>query len=60
MSDGGRALELVRCIQDALQDSSPHVAALGLDALGRLCEDDAVDFYTAWRVVAGIHPRLPK
>ncbi len=56
---GGKALELVHAVQDALQDSAATVVSLGLDALRTLCADDFVDFWGAWRVVAELHPAPP-
>ncbi|KAG2488037.1 hypothetical protein HYH03_013343 [Edaphochlamys debaryana] len=34
-------------------------AALGLEAMGILAEEDVLDFYTAYKVVHRWHPRLP-
>ncbi|KAI8466909.1 MAG: hypothetical protein J3K34DRAFT_524154 [Monoraphidium minutum] len=58
-SGSGRALELVWSLQDGLADPCPAAAAMALDGLAALCADDAVDFYAAWRVVAGAAPRPP-
>lgn len=58
-SGSHRALELVHSIQDCMSDSNPEVAALGFDALAALCHDDAIDFYSAWKVVQRLYPTLP-
>ncbi|CAI7769478.1 unnamed protein product, partial [Closterium sp. NIES-53] len=57
--DTDRAVRLVLSVQAAIESPSPLVAALGLDALAALCAADAVDFFTAWKVVARSHPSLP-
>ncbi|GAQ88025.1 ARM repeat superfamily protein [Klebsormidium nitens] len=57
--DAARGVELVLGIQAAIQDPNPVVSALGLESLEVLCEDDAIDFYTAWRVVRRTFPTLP-
>ncbi|GBG74933.1 hypothetical protein CBR_g19447 [Chara braunii] len=55
-----RGIELVLAIQGCIEDRScPSIVALGLDALAHLCHDDAIDFYTAWRVISKTIPSLP-
>ena len=46
-------------MQEALQDESDAVAALGMEAMSLLCEADTLDFYAAWRVVQQQFPTLP-
>ncbi|KAG1676514.1 hypothetical protein FOA52_000057 [Chlamydomonas sp. UWO 241] len=57
--DVSRGLELISAVQDACVDKSHSVAALGLQSLAAMCEQDVLDFYKAWGVVARAHPRLP-
>ncbi|GJP60207.1 hypothetical protein CLOP_g17418 [Closterium sp. NIES-67] len=57
--DTDRAVRLVLSVQAAIESRHPLVAAFGLDALAALCAADAVDFFTAWKVVARSHPSLP-
>eukprot|EP01025_Chloroclados_australasicus_P020234 TRINITY_DN212_c2_g1_i5.p1 TRINITY_DN212_c2_g1~~TRINITY_DN212_c2_g1_i5.p1 ORF type:complete len:1026 (-),score=120.84 TRINITY_DN212_c2_g1_i5:1003-4080(-) len=54
-----RALELVQEIQQCLEDDDSTVQALGLQCLVNLCEDDAIEFYSAWRVVHRLFPSPP-
>ncbi|GFR47066.1 hypothetical protein Agub_g8752, partial [Astrephomene gubernaculifera] len=52
--------ELVSALQQCIRDCGcPPAAALGLEALGVLVEEDVLDFYAAYRVVHRWHPRLP-
>lgn len=47
-----RGVELVSALQQCIRDADcPAAAALGLEALGVLCEEDVLDFYKAWKVV---------
>lgn len=47
-----RGVELVSALQQCISDAGcPAAAALGLEALGVLCEEDVLDFYKAWKVV---------
>ncbi|GIL62056.1 hypothetical protein Vafri_16372, partial [Volvox africanus] len=58
--DPGRGVELVSALQQAIRDPDcPAAAALGLEALAVLAEEDVLDFYTAYRVVHRWHPSLP-
>jgi hypothetical protein len=57
--DPVKGTELVLLIQSGLQDSLPGVVALHLQSLCTLCEEDVVDFYTAWRVVRKLVPTRP-
>ena len=47
--DPFRGLELVSAVQEALHDPSPCVSALGLRALGIMCETEVLDFYKAFK-----------
>lgn len=42
-----------------MEDTCEAVAALGLQAIALLCEDDVLEFYAAWRVVHRAFPKLP-
>ncbi|KXZ46761.1 hypothetical protein GPECTOR_41g726 [Gonium pectorale] len=71
--DPGRGVELVSALQQAITDGAPPsaglpgrraegcpaAAALGLEALGCLAEEDVVDFYSAFRVVHSRPPAPP-
>ncbi|KAL0024565.1 hypothetical protein WJX79_008006 [Trebouxia sp. C0005] len=58
--DSTRGLELVRAIQECVEDQCESVAALGLQAIALLCEDDVLEFYAAWRVVHKALPKIPQ
>ncbi|XP_074292978.1 protein RST1-like isoform X1 [Silene latifolia] len=47
-----KGIELILSIAGCIECRDAVVQALGLQSLGFLCEADAVDFYTAWDVVA--------
>ncbi|GLI61002.1 hypothetical protein VaNZ11_003262, partial [Volvox africanus] len=58
--DPGRGVELVSALQQAIRDPDcPAAAALALEALAVLAEEDVLDFYKAYRVVHRWHPSLP-
>ncbi|KAL3139450.1 hypothetical protein ABBQ38_003780 [Trebouxia sp. C0009 RCD-2024] len=57
--DSSRGVELVRAIQECVEDPYEAVAALGLQAIALLCEDDVLEFYAAWRVVHRAFPKVP-
>ena len=42
-----------------MEDPCEAVAALGLQAVALLCEDDVLEFYAAWRVVHKAFPKMP-
>ncbi|KAL0048382.1 hypothetical protein WJX82_001959 [Trebouxia sp. C0006] len=58
--DSTRGVELVRAIQECMEDKCESVAALGLQAIALLCEDDVLEFYAAWRVVHKVLPKIPQ
>ncbi|KAH9602275.1 hypothetical protein KSS87_015436 [Heliosperma pusillum] len=47
-----RGIELILSIAGCIECRDAIVQALGLQSLGFLCEADAIDFYTAWDVIA--------
>ena len=55
-SGSGRALECVGALQDCLTDPCPAVAALAVQAIATLTHQDALDFYSAWGVLAQLLP----
>ena len=50
LKDAHRGLELISAVQEAVNDPSPGVAALGLRSLSVICEHDVLDFYLAFKV----------
>ncbi|DBA89263.1 TPA: hypothetical protein ACH3X1_016403 [Trebouxia sp. C0004] len=58
--DSTRGVELARAIQECMEDNCESVAALGLQAIALLCEDDVLEFYAAWRVVHKALPKIPQ
>ena len=46
-------------LQECVGDKCGSVAALGLQAIALLCEDDVLEFYAAWRVVHKALPKMP-
>ena len=50
VKDAHRGLELISAVQEAVNDPSPGVAALGLRSLSAMCEHDVLDFYLAFKV----------
>lgn len=46
-------------LQECVGDKCESVAALGLQAIALLCEDDVLEFYAAWRVVHRAFPKMP-
>ncbi len=47
-------------LQECMEDKCESVAALGLQAIALLCEDDVLEFYAAWRVVHKALPKIPQ
>ncbi len=47
-------------LQECMEDKCESVAALGLQAIALLCEDDVLEFYAAWRVVHKVLPKIPQ
>ncbi|XP_024518081.1 protein RST1 [Selaginella moellendorffii] len=52
-------IELILSVQACVECRSPVVKALGLQSLSFLCGHDAIDFYTAWKVIAKLFSPLP-
>ena len=49
----------MRSLQECLGDDCAAVAALALQSIALLCQDDVLEFYAAWRVVQTALPKLP-
>ncbi|XP_069150655.1 protein RST1 isoform X4 [Solanum lycopersicum] len=47
-----RGVDLILSIAACVENQDPLVQSLGLQSLGHLCEADAIDFYSAWDVIA--------
>lgn len=47
-----RGVDLVLSVASCIENRDPQVQSLGLQSLAHLCEADAIDFYTAWDVIA--------
>ncbi|KAK3033054.1 hypothetical protein RJ639_035680 [Escallonia herrerae] len=47
-----RGVDLILSVSACIESQDPTIQALGFQSLAHLCEADAVDFYTAWSVVA--------
>ncbi|GAB4846720.1 hypothetical protein Ancab_025728 [Ancistrocladus abbreviatus] len=47
-----RGVELILSVSESIENHDPVIQVLGFQSLGHLCEADAVDFYTAWKVIA--------
>lgn len=47
--DGGRGLDLLPALQSALHDPHPYVAALALETVATLCDQDCLDFFKSVR-----------
>eukprot|EP00892_Ulva_mutabilis_P009117 jgi/Ulvmu1/6578/UM003_0215.1 len=54
-----KAADVVSVMHGALRDEDDAAAAAGLEAIGAMCHQDALDLYGAWRVIVEIHPKLP-
>jgi hypothetical protein len=52
-TDAEKGLDLVATLNELImRDANGVVVALGLDALSALCKSDALEFRTAWNVIA--------
>ncbi|WMV17572.1 hypothetical protein MTR67_010957 [Solanum verrucosum] len=47
-----RGVDLILSIAACMENQDPLMQSLGLQSLGHLCEADAIDFYSAWDVIA--------
>ncbi|XP_015065758.1 protein RST1 isoform X2 [Solanum pennellii] len=47
-----RGVDLILSIAACVENQDPLMQSLGLQSLGHLCEADAIDFYSAWDVIA--------
>nr|XP_016434685.1 PREDICTED: protein RST1-like isoform X3 [Nicotiana tabacum] len=47
-----RGVDLILSIAACIEQQDPLIQSLGLQSLGHLCEADAIDFYSAWDVIA--------
>ncbi|XP_055804568.1 protein RST1 isoform X2 [Solanum dulcamara] len=47
-----RGVDLILSIAACIENQDPLMQSLGLQSLGHLCEADAIDFYSAWDVIA--------
>uniref|UniRef100_A0A803MT51 DUF3730 domain-containing protein n=1 Tax=Chenopodium quinoa TaxID=63459 RepID=A0A803MT51_CHEQI len=51
-----RGVQLILSVAVCIESSGSIIRALGYQSIGYLCEADAVDFYTAWNVIAKYGP----
>ncbi|GER29503.1 ARM repeat superfamily protein [Striga asiatica] len=47
-----KGVDIILSVAACIENSNPWVKSLGLRSLAHLCEADAIDFYTAWEVIA--------
>uniref|UniRef100_A0A0E0FGU3 DUF3730 domain-containing protein n=1 Tax=Oryza nivara TaxID=4536 RepID=A0A0E0FGU3_ORYNI len=47
-----RGVDLILSVSACIESRDSVVQALGLESLSYLCEEDVVDFYTAWKVIS--------
>ncbi|KAL2335726.1 hypothetical protein Fmac_016939 [Flemingia macrophylla] len=47
-----RGVDLILSVSSCIESHDPVIKALGFHSLACLCESDAIDFYTAWDVIA--------
>ncbi|KAK6155216.1 hypothetical protein DH2020_009464 [Rehmannia glutinosa] len=47
-----RGVDIILSVAACIENHDPLVQSLGLQSLAHLCEADAIDFYTAWDVIA--------
>ncbi|KAJ7970794.1 Protein RST1 [Quillaja saponaria] len=47
-----RGVDLILSVSACIESQDPAVKALGFQSLAHLCEEDVIDFYTAWNVIA--------
>ncbi|XP_019227085.1 PREDICTED: protein RST1 isoform X2 [Nicotiana attenuata] len=47
-----RGVDLILSIAACIEKQDPLIQSLGLQSLSHLCEADAIDFYSAWDVIA--------
>uniref|UniRef100_J3KWR7 DUF3730 domain-containing protein n=2 Tax=Oryza brachyantha TaxID=4533 RepID=J3KWR7_ORYBR len=47
-----RGVDLILSVAACIESRDSVVQALGLESLSYLCEEDLVDFYTAWKVIS--------
>ncbi|XP_072999773.1 protein RST1 isoform X2 [Typha latifolia] len=46
-----RGVDLILSVSSCIESRDSVVQALGLESLAHLCEEDVVDFYTAWNII---------
>eukprot|EP00850_Spirogloea_muscicola_P013945 SM000097S24798 [mRNA] locus=s97:283471:295374:+ [translate_table: standard] len=58
--DSGRGVEVVLLIKAGLKSKANAILALSLQSIALLCQQDALDFYTAWKAVSAEMPMVPQ
>lgn len=55
-----KAKEIVQGIHACLESTSPSLVSTAIRAITVLCEEDALDFVKAWKVVMRYYPNIPE